>query len=369
MICRSRPMARRTGLTTRTGLRRATPLPREPAARARCSAPECERPARRGELCGMHYQRQRRHGDINAVGRPGLREEVRFARATRRGEPSSHRPDLGPCLIYLGADNGNGYGQFRYNGRNGYAHRYAWERVNGDIPDGLTIDHLCRVRRCVEVTHMEPVDAVTNFRRGVESWTTCRSGRHKRTPENTYVHGGRRYCIPCRRDRSREAGVRRRNPPGTPDPRVRYDQELVRAEIALVRNGVQSIAQAARVIGCNPNYLGRRIWRETRRDVLERDHNLCVRCGRSGDLDVHHRRPRGSGGTSLPLISFGQANLLSLCRPCHQDVTVNPAVARERGWSVLSTTDPAVTPVWLAGRGWSYLRPDGSVAPAESEVS
>lgn len=311
----------------------------------------------------MHYARLRRHGDLNRVDRPGLREEVRFAKAVIRGEPSSYRPDLGPCLIFTGADNGNGYGQFRYeNGRsNGYAHRYAWERVHGPIPADLTVDHLCRVRRCVEVAHLELVDAVTNFQRAVESWTTCKTGKHERIPENIYTRNGRKYCIPCRR----EQAERQRKPAG-PDSRVRYNQALVRAEIAAVRAGTRRIAAAARAIGCNPGYLGRRVWRETRKDVITRDGSRCVKCSSSnGQLDVHHRRSRQAGGTSDPLISFGMANLITLCRPCHMDITVNPAYARERGWSVSAYHDAAATPVWLHARGWSYLRPDGALTPTE----
>ena len=336
------------------------------ASRPACKMDDCDRPRKSRGLCGTHYQRWQRHGDATRVDRPGLREEARFAKSTRRGEPSSYRPDLGPCLIYTGADNGNGYGQFAYNGKNGYAHRYAWERVHGPIPDDLTVDHLCRVRCCVEVTHMELVTAVANYLRGVAAWTMCRSGKHERTPENTYLHGRRRLCAECRKDRHREAGARRRNPPGTPDPRVRYDQDVVRAEIARVRSGDQSIAVAARAIGCNPNYLGRRIWREARKDALLRDEHRCLVCGQDGALDVHHRRARGSGGTSNPLISFGLANLMSLCRACHHSITTNPLIAQGQGWSVPSHADPLRTPVWLARHGWVLLNDNGTFENEEA---
>jgi hypothetical protein len=300
--------------------------------------------------------------------------DIRFFRKVVQGEPSDCRPDLGPCLIFTGADNGHGYGQFSYHGprRTGYAHRYAWERVHGPIPEGLTIDHLCRVRRCVELSHLELVDGPTNTRRGVAAWATCRSGEHERSEVNTYTWNGRKYCAPCRRKRAREAGVRKRNPPGTPDPRVRHDQTVVRAQIALVRAGEKRIVEAARTIGCNPNYLGRRIWRETKVDVKARDGQACCICRTVEDqLDVHHRRNRGAGGTSDPLISFGFANLMTLCRTCHDRVGVNPAAAREQGWAVPSTRNPAEVPVWLGGIGFAFLNTDGSIteAPEEEEVA
>lgn len=45
------------------------------------------------------------------------------------------------------------------------AHRYYWERVNGPVPDGLEMDHLCRVRACVNPDHLEPVTRSENMRR------------------------------------------------------------------------------------------------------------------------------------------------------------------------------------------------------------
>lgn len=38
--------------------------------------------------------------------------------------------------------------------RSKYAHRYAWERVNGAIPEGKGIDHMCHTPACVNVRHL-----------------------------------------------------------------------------------------------------------------------------------------------------------------------------------------------------------------------
>lgn len=56
----------------------------------------------------------------------------------------------------------NGYGRLRVNGKNHMAHRYAWERVNGPIPNGMTIDHLCFNRACIEPAHMRIVTRAVN---------------------------------------------------------------------------------------------------------------------------------------------------------------------------------------------------------------
>lgn len=179
--------------------------------------------------------------------------EYRFARSTKRGCPPAYRPELGPCLIFTGTDNGNGYGQFTYNGRTGYIHRYAWERVHGPIPDGLTVDHLCRVRMCAEVAHMELVDAVTNFRRGAAARTTCRHG-HEYTPGNTLRRNGMRKCRTCLNRNERAYAERRREHRG-PDPRVKYDLKLRDKLVRQVVAGEKTVRVAADELGCSAKYI------------------------------------------------------------------------------------------------------------------
>ncbi len=61
------------------------------------------------------------------------------------------------CWLWLASTNHNGYGQFMFNKTMVRAHRFAYELYRGPIPVGLQIDHLCRVRCCVNPWHMEPV--------------------------------------------------------------------------------------------------------------------------------------------------------------------------------------------------------------------
>lgn len=77
---------------------------------------------------------------------------------------SSYVVDENGCWLWQGCLNVRGYGQLGKGSR--AAHRVFYERHVGPIPEGLTIDHLCRVRHCVNPAHMEPVTVAENVRRG-----------------------------------------------------------------------------------------------------------------------------------------------------------------------------------------------------------
>jgi hypothetical protein len=101
----------------------------------------------------------------------------------------------------------HGYGRFYVDGRLLNAHRWAYEYLVGPIPDGLDLDHLCRVRRCVNPTHLEPTTRRENVLRG-----TGAGARHAAKTHGVWGHPfdaqntdatprkwGRRRCRACRR--------------------------------------------------------------------------------------------------------------------------------------------------------------------------
>lgn len=100
------------------------------------------------------------------------------------------------CWKWTGATNGR-YGTFSFHGRKGvYAHRYSYEFYKGQIPDGLTIDHLCRNILCVNPDHLEAVTQHENNTRA-HLKTHCKRG-HAYDEENTRINkDGSKHCRKC----------------------------------------------------------------------------------------------------------------------------------------------------------------------------
>lgn len=114
------------------------------------------------------------------------------------------------CWPWQGRLMANGYGRLS----NRLAHRVSYELLVGQIPEGLTLDHLCRNRRCVNPKHLDPVTHRVNILRG-----TGASARHARKTHCPYGHpfsgenlrierSGQRACRTC--CRLRGAAKRRR---------------------------------------------------------------------------------------------------------------------------------------------------------------
>jgi len=137
----------------------------------------------------------------NPKGRPtGALEQRLWAKVDKTGDPSG-------CWLWTASRNPGGYGQIWANGKAArHAHRIAYELLVGPIPDDLELDHLCRVRHCVNPAHLEPVTHAENVRRGnmeikrlavIRGRTHCKRG-HPFDDANTYVTpDGRRQCRVC----------------------------------------------------------------------------------------------------------------------------------------------------------------------------
>lgn len=128
-------------------------------------------------------------------------EHVRWIQGHQTRKP---RPDTGgaqytvedrgyetSCWIWQGGINQDGYAMIsRLDGkRQVRAHRVLYEKHVGPIPDGAVLDHLCRVRCCVNPAHLEPVTVGENINRGV--WPNGRGFAYKHRPSSRQTRTSR----------------------------------------------------------------------------------------------------------------------------------------------------------------------------------
>jgi hypothetical protein len=112
------------------------------------------------------------------------------------------------CWLWSAGTSPLGYGILYFDGSNRLAHRIAYEMLVGPIPKGLELDHLCRVRCCVNPDHLEPVPHAENVRRSPvvgrvdRGITHCPQGHPYKI--NTANSRRRRVCPECRRRRDRD---------------------------------------------------------------------------------------------------------------------------------------------------------------------
>lgn len=177
-------------------------------ANGTCSIDGCEKRHYARGWCSTHYDRWRRHGDPSRTTVIVGDDERRFwTKVDKFGPDGFHSQtgeNLGPCWRWTAGCTRAGYGLFSINRHPTYAHRFAYEVTVGRIPPRLQIDHLCRIKNCVNPVHLEPVTNAENGRRGLAGhhWatrTSCLKG-HPYTVANLYVDpSGRRRCVTCRR--------------------------------------------------------------------------------------------------------------------------------------------------------------------------
>lgn len=166
-------------------------------SRGICSVEACGAAVHAHGLCSKHASRLARWGTTDA--RPRLRGRELFWSKVNKTEG---------CWIWTGYRQPEGYGRVDAKTKltssgTRLAHRIAYELLVGPIPDGLHLDHLCRIPACVNPDHLEPVTSAENTRRGLhgELRTECKRG-HELTPENTRIRASdnSRKCRQCDRE-------------------------------------------------------------------------------------------------------------------------------------------------------------------------
>lgn len=169
---------------------------------ATCSIPDCARNVHAKGWCGKHYRRAQRTGSPTGT-RPIGRPKVDPIETLHKGISVTRTG----CWQWSGALNRDGYGVLTVDRKPYRAHRFAYERLVGEIPDGLELDHLCRNRACVRPSHLEPVTPQVNTHRGFgpsginSRVERCNRG-HEFAPENTLWMNSRSRPRPYRRCRT-----------------------------------------------------------------------------------------------------------------------------------------------------------------------
>lgn len=121
------------------------------------------------------------------------------------------------CWKWAGITGKNGYGRIKIKKKFESAHRLSFSIFKGPIPAGMQIDHLCRVRNCVNPDHLEAVTARENILRGYgysaenSRKTHCKRGHLFGGDNLKTLPNGSRRCITCSNNEQRERW-REKNP-------------------------------------------------------------------------------------------------------------------------------------------------------------
>lgn len=170
---------------------------RQPTGRPACSIDGCDKEQHSSGLCPMHYQRKRIHGSTVLT---TVSLEERFLAKVNKTDS---------CWLWEAATDSKGYGQISTTPKpdgsyvREQAHRVSYELFVGPIPEGLHIDHICHVVRCVNPEHLRPVTVKENLEhragaarhsksgvRGVSWCASLRKWRAAMTHHQQHVYVG-----------------------------------------------------------------------------------------------------------------------------------------------------------------------------------
>lgn len=165
-----------------------------------CAVTTCGKPVYRRIWCNGHYDRWKKHGDVQAH----IPLRARLDRRLQILAKIRPDPETGHWHWTGHINKTNGYGYVNIARKPTGAHRAVYELLVGPIPPGHEPDHVCRVRDCVNVydpTHVEVVTQTENKRRARAATPPaemCRNGLHPHVP-------GVRTCRECKNAGERAA--------------------------------------------------------------------------------------------------------------------------------------------------------------------
>ena len=147
----------------------------------------------------LEYRRGRGAGNTDRPLTPHLaatRNEAPMSLPTTLPAHIIRNIEISPsgCWLWTRSTSRDGYGWASLKNKTYQAHRLVYTLVEGDVPDGLVLDHLCRRRRCVNPGHLEPVTPAENLRR---STLTPLGMKHCVKGHEFEVMRGQRRCPVC----------------------------------------------------------------------------------------------------------------------------------------------------------------------------
>ena len=179
-----------------------------------CTVEGCRRKHLAKEMCAAHYQRYKKGLDLNLPIIEQVSLSERFWSKVDKNGPIT-KPELRPCWLWTACKDGGGYGRFIIDKQIYGTHNVAYTLEVGPVPVGLELDHLCRVRHCVNPKHLEPVTHQENVVRGDAMKTVVHAGAvrnakrraaatcwqgHLFDEKNTHIReNGTRQCRTCHR--------------------------------------------------------------------------------------------------------------------------------------------------------------------------
>ena len=117
--------------------------------------------------CGSEFTPKNRQSPGRYCSRTCI---LRHQNALRAKEPFDSKYQINAetgCWMWQRGLDSDGYGKHWHQGDTIRAHVFSFEQKYGLVPVGLTLDHKCRNRTCVNPDHVEPVTVAENTRRGL----------------------------------------------------------------------------------------------------------------------------------------------------------------------------------------------------------
>jgi hypothetical protein len=183
--------------------------PKDPVDAKSCAIDGCNNAHVARGWCNMHYKRWSAYGNPEFTHMPdrlmGTPEERFWPKVDAEGD----------CWVWTKYRDKDGYGTFTAAGpgKSTRVHKFAWQTLVGEVPDGYELDHLCRNRPCCNPDHLEVVTHAENMRRTdataqklkykASQRTHCKRN-HPYSGRNLVMDGGQRRCRTCRNDAQRE---------------------------------------------------------------------------------------------------------------------------------------------------------------------